>query len=177
MALINRFTRLFTADLNAVLDRIEEPDVLLRQAVRDMEDEITAMQASHKALGSEAERLAALVETDRERLAELDDELDVCFRSGEEALARGLVRRKLETERRAKLNAARREAALKAHAELEATLAEDARTLEQMRQKLDVLTADPGRRGPPAPCTTDLSVGADEVDVAFLREKARRMPS
>ena len=111
MPLIDRFTRLVSADLHALIDRIEEPELLLRQAVR-----------------------------------ELDDELDVCFRSGEEALARGLVRRKLETERRAKLNAARREAALKAHAELEATLAEDARTLEQMRQKLDVLTADPGRR-------------------------------
>ena len=29
MALINRMSRLFTADVHAVLDRIEEPDVLL----------------------------------------------------------------------------------------------------------------------------------------------------
>lgn len=36
MALINRATRLFRADLHAVLDRIEEPDILLRQAVREM---------------------------------------------------------------------------------------------------------------------------------------------
>src|SRR6188508_28625 len=30
MALINRMSRLFTADVHAVLDRIEEPDVLLK---------------------------------------------------------------------------------------------------------------------------------------------------
>ena len=34
MPLINRVSRLFRADLHAVLDRIEEPDVLLRQAAR-----------------------------------------------------------------------------------------------------------------------------------------------
>ena len=38
MALINRMSRLFTADVHAVLDRIEEPDVLLRQAIREMEE-------------------------------------------------------------------------------------------------------------------------------------------
>ena len=39
MALINRISRLFTADMHAVLDRLEEPDVLLKQALREMEDE------------------------------------------------------------------------------------------------------------------------------------------
>jgi phage shock protein A len=36
MALITRVSRLFRADVNAVLDRIEEPASLLRQAVLDM---------------------------------------------------------------------------------------------------------------------------------------------
>ena len=40
MALINRVTRLFKADIHAVLDQIEEPEQLLRQAVRDMEEEL-----------------------------------------------------------------------------------------------------------------------------------------
>ena len=38
MALINRVSRLFKADFNAVLDQIEEPEQLLKQAIRDMED-------------------------------------------------------------------------------------------------------------------------------------------
>ena len=40
MALITRISRLFKADFHAVLDQIEEPEVLLRQAVREMEDSI-----------------------------------------------------------------------------------------------------------------------------------------
>ena len=40
MALITRVSRLFQADFHAVLDRIEEPEVLLRQAVREMEEEL-----------------------------------------------------------------------------------------------------------------------------------------
>ena len=42
MALITRVARLFRADLHAVLDRIEEPDVLLKQAVREMEEELAS---------------------------------------------------------------------------------------------------------------------------------------
>ena len=34
MALIRRVSRLFAADMHAVLDQIEEPDVVLRQAIR-----------------------------------------------------------------------------------------------------------------------------------------------
>ena len=40
MALITRVGRLFRADLHAVLDRVEEPEVLLRQAIREMEEEL-----------------------------------------------------------------------------------------------------------------------------------------
>ena len=42
MALINRVTQLFKADFHAVLDRIEEPEQLLRQSIRDMEDVLLA---------------------------------------------------------------------------------------------------------------------------------------
>ena len=37
MALVTRLSRLFQADFHAVLDRIEEPDLQLRQAVREMQ--------------------------------------------------------------------------------------------------------------------------------------------
>ena len=37
MALVTRLSRLFQADVHAVLDRIEEPDLQLRQAVREMQ--------------------------------------------------------------------------------------------------------------------------------------------
>ena len=44
MALIARVSRLFRADVNAVLDRMEEPEVLLRQALRDMQEALAQDQ-------------------------------------------------------------------------------------------------------------------------------------
>ena len=45
MTLITRLGRLFRADMHAVLDGLEEPTMLLRQAVRDMEDVLAGEQA------------------------------------------------------------------------------------------------------------------------------------
>ncbi|MGH8626524.1 MAG: PspA/IM30 family protein [Gammaproteobacteria bacterium] len=42
MALITRVARLFRSDLHVVLDRVEEPEVLLRQAIREMEEELSS---------------------------------------------------------------------------------------------------------------------------------------
>ena len=57
MALITRVSRLFRADLHAVLDRIEEPDVLLRQAVREMEEALARDEQRLKALNYERVQL------------------------------------------------------------------------------------------------------------------------
>ncbi len=57
MALITRVSRLFQADFHAVLDRIEEPDVLLRQAVREMEEELARDEQRSKLLQHELRQL------------------------------------------------------------------------------------------------------------------------
>ncbi len=58
MALINRMSRLFTADVHAVLDRLEEPDVLLKHAVREMEEELARNEQRARALELEQPALA-----------------------------------------------------------------------------------------------------------------------
>lgn len=174
MALLNRFSRLFTADLHAVLDRIEEPDVLLKQAVREMEDELAKMQARSKFLLQDLEKLDVQQRTDEELLATLDEELDVCFESDEDGLARSLIRRKLEAERRAKTAAVKREATQKAYDTIEASVGENQRHLASMRQKLDILV-DEGQAVPATEGQTyDISVGEDEIEIAYLKEKQRR---
>ena len=57
MALITRVSRLFQADFHAVLDRIEEPEVLLRQAVREMEEELARDEQHSKVLHHEQGQL------------------------------------------------------------------------------------------------------------------------
>ena len=96
MALISRVTRLFRADLHAVLDSIEEPELLLRQAVREMEEEVDRQQQRARILGQRRELLKGREAETEAFLNGLEEQLDVCFDAGNDELARTQVRRRLE---------------------------------------------------------------------------------
>lgn len=174
MALINRMSRLLTADVHAVLDRIEEPDVLLKHAVREMEEELArgehrvrTLEHEHEALGERQRKAEAVVE-------DLGEQLDVCFENDNEELARKIIKRRLETERLVRHVAERRGALAKELAALSAAVDEQRVELDLMRQKAELLTAsatgDDARNG-------DYAVGDAEVEVALLRERQKRRPS
>jgi phage shock protein A len=174
MALITRLTRLFRADVHAVLDRIEEPDVLLRQAVRDMEEECGRDAQRIALLGREREQLVArLAELDH-ALAECDEQLDVCFRSGEEDLARPVVRRQLEAQRLRRLAAGRLKGMDEDRAALRHRLDDNHRRLEAMRQKAELLAEEAPQATQDGWLAPELAVRDEEVEVALLREKQRR---
>ena len=135
MAIINRVSRLFTADIHAVLDRMEEPVVLLRQCIREMEEELADSERRVKALACEREQITNRQKQLDGSLEEIESQLDICFESGEEDLARGLIRRRLQAERLAKHLVARAETADKEIAKEQAALDENRARLEGMRQK------------------------------------------
>ena len=83
MALINRMSRLFTADVHAVLDRIEEPDVLLRQAIREMEEELALSEQRVRVLEHEREALGDRQRKVQAALTELGEQLDVMRQKAE----------------------------------------------------------------------------------------------
>lgn len=182
MALINRISKLFTADFHAVLDRIEEPEVLLRQAIREMEDELEAGEARLQRTIAERAQIVAREERLAESLGSYDDELDICFQSGEESLARGLIRRKLETERVLKSIAARRELLQASLSGQQTILEENRASLDGMRQKAAVLLEDSNpvygsglAEGHFA--AGDFAILDEEIEVAFLKEKLQRSAS
>ena len=174
MALIDRIARLFTADVHAVLDRIEEPDVLLKHAVREMDEELARNEQRARVLAHEHEALGERQRKTHALLAQLDTELDVCFASSNETLARKVIKRRLETERLAAHVAERRSALEKDRAALHATVDEQREHLDVLRQKMELFTVatagDDPRSG-------DCTVGETEVEVALLRERQKRQRS
>ncbi|MDF1529748.1 MAG: PspA/IM30 family protein, partial [Sedimenticola sp.] len=96
MALITRVSRLFRADMHAVLDRIEEPDLLLKQAIREMEAAYSEDEQRSRLLKHELGQLESRQQSCNKKLDTLAVELDICFHSGKEELARELIRRQLE---------------------------------------------------------------------------------
>ena len=173
MALINRMSRLFTADVHAVLDRIEEPDVLLKHAVREMEEELARGEQRVRALTHEHESLGERQAKTAACLADLGSQLDVCFESGNEELARKIIKRRLETERLERHVVERRAALNKELAALRAAVEEQREQLDVMRQKAELLATAAADDF----VTGDFVVGEADVEVALLRERQKRQRS
>ena len=56
MTLITRLSRLFHADVNAVIDQLEEPELLLKQAIREMEETLNNDERQLKLLNLEQQQ-------------------------------------------------------------------------------------------------------------------------
>lgn len=176
MALINRLSRLFRADLHAVLDRIEEPDILLKQALREMQEAIHGDETRHKQLQLEHKQLNSRHLEIQQKLTQLESELDVCFESDKDELAHNFIKRKLEAQRFSQHLARKQDDVQTAINELEVRLRENRARLTAMQQKLQLLCEDERNTGQDESwLTPDFSVSDDEVEVAFLREKQARM--
>lgn len=178
MPLINRITRLFRSDMHAVLDRIEEPDILLKQAVREMEEDITHDERRRKLLGHELANTRTQQSDLEKNLEQLEQELDICFGSGKEDLARVLTRRKLEAGRLLKACGRKQQQMQEDLAELDTRVTENRARLETMRQKLDILTQrmdSEQDRYKDFHSLHETAVTTEDVEVAFLREKQKRV--
>ena len=178
MALITRISRLFRADLHAVLDRIEEPDLLLREAVREMEDDLARDEQGVKLLNHELGQLVGRETDIRHSLDDIEDELDICFESGKDDLARALIKRKLEALRFQKVLARKREAQERTLRGLRTRLQENRARLDSMRQKTELLAEESVTDSLEDDCCSrDIVVRDEDVEVAFLREKQKRSQS
>jgi len=175
MALIRRVTRLFAADMHAVLDQIEEPEALLRQAIREMEEELARQRQREKWLTAEIEAVTARIGGFDDLRRDLDAKLDICFANENDALARKVTRRKLETAKLAEQTEANRETLKRQLDEQTALVEQNADQLESMHQKAAVFAAEaPHDRNRPRAFG---GIDDDEVEIAYLREKQARATS
>lgn len=185
MALITRFSRLLRADMHAVLDLVEEPEQMLAQAIRDMESSVQRADLEVKATRHGHRQLGLRIEKVRKWLAELEQELDVCFgdsRDAEnEALARSVLRKKIAAERLHRELEQDRTHVEAELLDLEQRVATQRSELAELRQKAEVLApaevpgsdsvnvADMGY--------TPTAVSDEDVEIALLRERRARSAS
>ena len=175
MTLINRVARLFRADVHALLDGVEEPGLLLRQALREMEEALGRDRGHLGLLARERRALDGRRGELEASLAALEGELDVCFEAGRDELARETVRRRLEGERLLGLLVRRQEELGRETAEVQERLSRNGDRLAGMRRQAELLDAEQGGEVRGAPWSgADARVADSEVEVAFLRERQRR---
>ena len=177
MAIVNRITRLFTADVHAVLDKLEEPEAQLRQAIREMEAALAEQSQQLKALELDRELVRRRSGEVERSLAGVREEIELSFAAGNEALVRTCLRRRLEGERLQRL-LEQRAALLTQQIEAATPVLEQQRErLESMRQKaalFDVETSCANADGTRWN-TGDCGVSEADIDLALLRERQRRV--
>lgn len=176
MALLQRVSRLITADVHAVLDRLEEPREILRQSIRDMEDRLAALDARIRrvdaGIAAGDQRLTGLARS----LSEADSNLDLCFAERNDTLARRVVRRKLELTRLSQEVRRLRDELVDERAALTALAGRRRDSLAGLRDQAALLL-EPG----PEACDADEPVVATvddtEIEIALLAERDARQRS
>ena len=173
MALVTRFSRLFQADFHAVLDRIEEPDLQLKQAVREMQFSVEQDQQRLKLLQHEVEQLDKAAVAGAAALKSFDEELDICLGAKKDDLARDLIRRKLANEKQLQAVRSQAETVTSQIKALTNQIDEQVQQLTSMKQKLELLVSDEDHFAPGDVHHAD-AIRNEEIEIALLREKERR---
>ena len=178
MTLITRITRLFKADLHGILDGLEEPEEVLKQAIRDMEEDIATQERRREELRAVLQRLEREAQETAATMQEIEPQIDLCFAAENEPLARNLLRQRLEMARRAKAIARAQDETRAQSDELATRIATHKAQLASVVQKLKAYEATrprhPWTSSPCAPLQGGSVITDDEVEVAFLEEKRRR---
>ncbi|MDH5324343.1 MAG: PspA/IM30 family protein [Gammaproteobacteria bacterium] len=178
MALIQRLTRLFKADFHAVLDNVEEPLSLLKQSIREMEDDLHRNQFSLKQQQQALQHNHSRQEDTKTILQGIETDLNTCFESGNEALARSTVKRKLATQRLEQSLKRQQQSLQEEIDHLSHRTRENQARLESMRQKLEVFSDQEIHPYQDQPKHfNSASISEDEVEIALLQEKQKRSHS
>ncbi len=182
MTLITRVTRLFRADMHAVLDALEEPELLLKQAIREMQGALERETRQGRLIAEELKQLNTRKQAEQDEMTALNEELDLCFEHNNETLARTVLRQRLEKERIVHY-LEQRQASLQSVAEaLQQRMDEQSVRLRDMQQKLNLMATQsrpyPGDADDGLPdTTTGFTVTDEALERAWLRECRQRVPS
>lgn len=93
MSIMTRMIRLWKADFNGLMDELEDKELLLRQHLREMEDELEKKRRIVEELGLDDEQLGQELNTCSRELEELEKDLKVAVVKKKDDIARMLIRK------------------------------------------------------------------------------------
>lgn len=139
--LFKRLSDLMAANINDLIDRVEDPERMIKQIIREMEESIRlAKDGVVEAIASE-KQLQQQVEGHRRQAEEWQAKAETALREGKEDLARAALARKKEHERVLASLEPAWESAVNTSASLKAQLRALEAKLEEARRKRGTLVA------------------------------------
>jgi len=158
--------------MNAVLDQIEEPEVLLKQALREMDALLIQEQQQIKLLELKQQQFLGKQDELKQSLSELEQQLVFCFKSEKDDLARSLIKRKLETKQQLKLLTNTLKNLNEQNQQLKTQLKEHQSQFASMQQKADIFKHNDADQASDYQWdNTTVSIQDEDIEVTFLHEK------
>lgn len=176
MSILNRISRLFKADLHGILDNLEEPEMILKQAIRDMQQEIDRDETTLSTLKRQQDRLHQKRQQQSQWVTELQQQLKFCLDEDNETLAKSVIRKKLQAELSVKELSRQLKNVAETMDKKTSETEERQEKLQAVRDKLD-LFSEPRHDENIVTNETGMTVSQDDVELAYLYEKQRHVQS
>jgi phage shock protein A len=98
MKLLERISKLIEANINHLLDQAEDPEVMVKQLIRDMEESIIELRRETVRAVAREKQLQKQIEASVELATDLEEKAKLALQTNDELLARQILSRKLHTE-------------------------------------------------------------------------------
>ncbi len=174
MNILNRISRLFQADMHGLLDDLEQPEMILKQALREMQAEIDKAEAHLAALAKQRLHLQKSEQDLHQRIQDLQQQIDFCLDQENEALAKPLLKKRLQSERSVKEISRQLEAVVAEHQYADRETEERKEKLQAIQDKLVLFSEQSNSVEKAATGECGNTVTEDDVELALLYEKQRR---
>ena len=179
MTLVSRMSRLFKADVHGMLDWLEEPESVLKQAVRDMEEELAKEKTALEEIQKGKKRFAERKTEAQEYCAEVGKQIALCFETGNDEMAKALIRKQLEAENREKVMEKKIAALDGEETELKEKINAHENKLEAVLEKMRLFSSS--KQSVEESDVFDLVEGSggfsgvsdEDVEIAFIKEKKK----
>ena len=93
MGIMTRFMRLCKADIHGVMDQLEDKDLLLKQYLRDMEEELRRKEAKLRKMVISRDKAQQDHEKYSEECKKLDQDIEAAIRKDKDEIARLLIKK------------------------------------------------------------------------------------
>lgn len=95
MSIATRFVRLWKADLHGVMESIEDKGLLLKQCLREMQDELECKEAALNTLVKKKEKARQEQESLHKENSKVEKDLEAAVSMGKDDISRFLIKKRL----------------------------------------------------------------------------------
>ena len=96
MGIFTRFRDIVSSNINAILDKAEDPEKLIRLMIREMEDTLVEIKAACAGAMASSKKVRRQLDTLRDRIQYWEQKAELAVKKGKDHLAReALVEKRL----------------------------------------------------------------------------------